>query len=551
MPNLKQARPSMMPALLRQVRWISGLLVLLGCAGCSEFESNVVKGAKAQELYYGLGTEPATIDPHLATGLTELNVMLALFEGLVTIEAQSGALVPGVAQSWQQSADGLSYTFHLNPAAHWSNGDPVLAAHFCFAFERILSPALGAPYAYMLYPMRGAKAFHKGELSHFGQVGVRALDAHTLQIELEQATPYFLNLLTHNTWWPVHPSTLLQHGTMTDRLAPWTQPQHFVGNGPFRLKSWQLNHRLFVEKNPHYHAQDSVKLNGIHFLPIEQNAEERAFRADYLHVTSSVPIQRIEWYRKHQPERMRTEPALGVYYYIFNTQKPPFDDPRVRRALAFAIDREALTQHILKAGQLPAYHFTPPNTGGYSIPNQFGYDPELARALLAQAGYPGGQGFPEFELTYNTSESHRTLAVAIQHMWQEELGIQIRLYNQEWKAYLATRQTKDFEMLRAAWFGDYNDPHTFLSLAESDNGNNPSNWADPHYDNWLKLAAETLDPEKRLHYFQQAEAHLMQAMPFMPLYFYVTNRLVHPSLAGWHANILDYHPYQSLSISPQ
>ena len=175
---------------------------------------------------------------------------------------------------------------------------------------------------------------------------------------------------------------------------------------------------------------------------------------------------------------MRTEPALGVYYYVFNTAKPPLDDSRVRRALAYAIDREALTKHILKAGQVPAFHATP-NTGEYSIEAQFRYNPDLARRLLAEAGYPDGQGFPVFELTYNTSEAHRTLAVAIQQMWQKELGIQIRLYNQEWKAYLATRQSKDFELLRAAWFGDYNDPYTFLSLAESDNGNNPSNWADP------------------------------------------------------------------------
>jgi oligopeptide transport system substrate-binding protein len=523
-------------------------LLWLACTSCSEFETNVERGARTQTLYYGLGTEPATIDPHLATGLTEFNVMLALFEGLVNIDAKTGTIVPGVATSWQQSKNGLRYTFHLNPAARWSNGDPVRAEDFCFAYQRILSPQLGAPYAYMLYPIRGAKAFHTGKTNQFHSVGVQAINAQTLEIELEQATPYFLSLLTHNTWWPVHPQTILAHGRSTDRLAPWTQPENFVGNGPFRLQAWRLKHRLSVDKNPYYHGRDSVKLNGIHFLPIEQNAEERAFRADYLHLTSSVPIHRIDWYRKHLPDHMRTEPALGVYYYVFNTAKPPLDDPRVRRALAYAIDREALTQHILKAGQVPAYHFTPPNTGAYSIAAQFQYDPERARRLLAEAGYPQGQGFPEFELTYNTSEAHRTLAVAIQQMWHKELGIQIRLYNQEWKAYLATRQAKDFELLRAAWFGDYNDPYTFLSLAESDNGNNPSNWSDPRYDRWMDLAAKTLDPAERLNYFQRAESYLMEEMPFMPLYFYVTNRLVHPSLEGWYPHILDYHPYQSLSI---
>lgn len=528
--------------------YFSLVLLWICCISCSEFESNVERGARNQELYYGLGTEPATIDPHLSTGLTEFNVMLALFEGLVNIDAASGKIVPGVASSWQQSEDGLRYTFHLNPAARWSNGDPVHAGDFCFAYQRILSPTLGAPYAYMLYPIRGAKAFHTGKTDQFATVGVHAKNDLTLEIELEQATPYFLSLLTHNTWWPVHPKTILAHGSPSDRLAPWTQPENFVGNGPFSLQAWRLKHRLSVKKNPFYHGRNAVKLKGIHFLPIEQNAEERAFRADYLHLTSSVPIHRIEWYRKHLPDHMRTEPALAVYYYVFNTAKPPLDDPRVRQALAYAVNREALTQHILKAGQVPAYHFTPPNTSTYSIAPQFQHDPELARSLLAEAGYPNGLGFPEFELTYNTSESHRTLAVAIQQMWQKELGIQVHLYNQEWKAYLATREAKDFELLRAAWFGDYNDPYTFLSLAESDNGNNPSNWADPRYDHWMQLAATTSDPQERLRYFQEAEQYLMEAMPFMPLYFYVTNRLVHPSLVGWYPHILDYHPYQSLSI---
>ena len=212
-------------------------LLWLACTSCSEFETNVERGARTQTLYYGLGTEPATIDPHLATGLTELNVMLALFEGLVNIDAKTGIIVPGVATSWQQSKNGLRYTFHLNPAARWSNGDPVRAEDFCFAYQRILSPQLGAPYAYMLYPIRGAKAFHTGETNQFHSVGVQAINAQTLEIELEQATPYFLSLLTHNTWWPIHPQTILAHGRSTDRLAPWTQPENFVGNGPLSLAS--------------------------------------------------------------------------------------------------------------------------------------------------------------------------------------------------------------------------------------------------------------------------------------------------------------------------
>lgn len=523
-------------------------LSLVGHPGCSDSRSNVERGNAANELYIGLGTEPSALDPQITTGLTELYVMVALFEGLATIDAATGEIRPGVAQSWEISEDGLRYIFHFDPKARWSNGAPVTAQDFLFSFERILSPALGAPYAYMLYPMRGAKAFNRGELKDFSEVGARAPDPATLIIELETATPYFLSLLTHNTWWPVHPPTILKHGTMTTRISEWTKAKNFVGNGPFTLKHWRLNSSIYAQRNPYYRAPETVGLNGIHFLPIEMDAEERAFRAGYLHITSSVPIHRIDWYRAHMPERMRFDTALGVYYYMLNTERPPLDDPRVRQALAYSINREELTEHILKAGQKPAYNFTPPNTGGYNAQAKLPYDPERARQLLAEAGYPGGQDFPTFELLYNTSESHRTLAVAIQQMWKRELGIDVSLYNQEWKAYLATRQAGNFDILRAAWFGDYDDPNTFLSLGESDNGNNHTNWRSPEYDALLQQAARTLDPEARRAIFQKAEALLIEAMPVIPIYFYVTSKLIDPSVQGWYPNILDYHPYQAITL---
>ncbi len=518
--------------------------------GCTKKQTNVERGNAAQELYIGLGTEPSALDPHITTGLTELYVMVAFFEGLATINAETGAIEPGVAQSWDISEDGLTYTFHFDPKARWSNGDRVTPQDFLFSFERILTPALGAPYAYMLYPMRGAEAFNKGALTDFAEVGAHAPDPATLVIELEQPTPYFLSLLTHNTWWPVHPPTILKYGKMTDRISNWTKPGNFVGNGPFELESWQLNHEIHAVRNPYYRAPESVGLNGIHFLPIEMDAEERAFRAGYLHLTSTVPIHRIDWYRAHHPEDIRFDTALGVYYYMVNTTHGPLSDPRVRKALAYSINREELTEHVLKAGQKPAYHFTPPNTGGYNTEARFPYDPELARKLLAEAGYPGGKGFPTFELLYNTSESHRTIAVAIQQMWKKELGIDISLYNQEWKAYLSTREAGNFDILRAAWFGDYDDPNTFLSLGETENGNNHTGWSNARYDALMQQAAVTLDPEARKKIFQQAEAILLEEMPFIPIYFYVTSKLITPSVKGWYPNILDYHPYQAVSLAP-
>ncbi len=530
-------------------RWTGAFLAALACAlaaGCGPAETQVERGVREQVLYVGAGAEAASLDPHLVTGVTEHYILLALFEGLVTRDPATLEIRPGVARNWKVSPDGRRHTFYLDPTARWSNGDPVTAGDFLFAFRRILSPELGAPYAYMLYAMRGARAYHRGEVDDFAQVGASAPDESTLVIELESPTPYFLSLLTHYTWWPVHPPTVLAHGDMTDRISDWTRPGNLVGNGPFRLDSWRLSDRIVVAKNPLHRTADEVRLNAIHFLSIQGDAEERAFRAGFLHLTSTVPIHRIDWYRKHRPEAVRFDTYLGTYYYSFNTRVPPLDDVRVRRALAYAVDREELTRHVLRAGQKPAGHFTPPNTAGYNAEARFPYDPGLARDLLAEAGFPGGKGFPRLELLYNTSESHRALALAVQQMWKRELGIEITLHNQEWKAYLATREAGDFEIMRAGWIGDYDDPHTFLSLLTSDSGNNHSGWSDPRYDALIAESQTTADNSARHALFQQAEARLLEEMPVIPLYFYVRSLLIHESVRGWHPNLLDYHPYQGV-----
>jgi len=279
-------------------------MLLLACAafvGCGKNQSNVEKGNAEQELYIGIGTEPEGLDPHIVTGVTEHYVLLSLFEGLTTVHPETLAIEPGVALSWDISEDGLRYTFHLDPEARWSNGDPLTAEAFLFAYERILTPTMGAPYAYMLYCIRGAEAYNKGELTDFAEVGLSSPDPHTLVIELEAPTPYLLSLPTHYTWFPLHKQTVLAHGGMTDRISKWTKPGNFVGNGPFALESWRLNNSIHVTKNPYYNAADSVRLNGIHFLPIDMDTEERAFRTGQLHITSTIPIPRIDWYRRTRP----------------------------------------------------------------------------------------------------------------------------------------------------------------------------------------------------------------------------------------------------------
>lgn len=525
-------------------------LIGLCLSGCSDKRSNVERGNASGELYIGIESEVAGLDPHLTTGLTEMSVEIALLEGLTTLDAKTMAVKPGVAESWDISEDGRTYTFSFDPKARWSNGDPVTPADFVFAYERMLSPDLGAPYAYMLHPIRGAEAFNTGKIDDFSTVGVKALDNRRLQIELTQPTPYILSLMTHQTWYPVHPPTILKFGEMTDRISDWTKPGNYVGNGPFKMDSWHINKSIVVSRNPYYRAPDGIELNRIHFMPLDIETAERAFRNGYIHIYPKVPTYRIDWYQENHPENIRFDTSLAIYYYMLNTERGPLADVRVRQALAYSINREAITDFVLKGGQQPAYWFTPPNTGGYNARARLEYNPEKARQLLADAGYPDGEGFPKLEILYNTSEEHQAIAVTVQEMWKNELGIDITLYNQEWKAYLATREEGNFDILRASWFGDYDDPNTFLSLAETDNGNNHTNWSHPEYDALIQQAALTQDSEARLEIFQQAEAILLQEMPFIPFYFYVTSKLIHESVEGYYPSILDIHPFQAISLKP-
>ena len=517
--------------------------------GCGRRETNVTRGDREQILFKGNGTEPAGIDPHVVTGVTEHNILTALFEGLVSENPIDLHPEPGVAESWEISEDGRTYTFHLRDNARWSNGDPVRARDFVYSFRRILSPGLGAEYAYMLYPLRNGKAFNTGKIDDFSEVGVKADGDLTLIIELENPTPYFLELLNHASWWPVHPPTIEKFGEIDERGTLWTRPGNIVTNGAFTLKDWKINKHLVVEKNPLYWDAQEVELKEIHFLPIDSiDAEERAFRTGHIHLTETIPLHRIDYYRENRPELIRFDPYLGTYYYRINTNVSPLGDKRVRLALAMTINREEITRYVLRGGQKPAYHYTPPDTNGYTSRSRFEYDVKRARELLAEAGFPGGRGFPELEILYNTSEAHRSIAVAIQQMWNKALNIKVKLLNEEWKVYLASVTNGDFQISRAGWIGDYNDPNTFLDMWLIGGGNNSTGWSNSEYDKLIELAGRTIDARERFEYFQQAEAILMDEMPIIPIYFYVSNLLIQPSVKGWHPTILDHHPYKFVSL---
>lgn len=535
---------------LRTTALLFTWLVFISLIGCSGGENNVTTGNRDGILHWGNGTDPQELDPHIITGIPEHHILTALLEGLVAKDPATLEPIPAVAKSWNISSDGKTYTFQLRHNAVWSNGDPVTSHDFAWSWWRALQPALGNQYAYMLFPIKNSEAYAKGEIDDFSKVGVKVIDDYTLEVELNNATPYFLQLLDHYSMFPVHRPTIEKFGKPDERGSLWTRPGNFVGNGPFTLKEWKLFKRVDVVKNPQYWDADKVKLNGIRFHPIENvTTEERMFRSGQLHHTASIPIDKVATYKKDKPHLLHTYPYLGNYFYRINTTLPHLKDKRVRQALAMSINSKQLTEQVTKGGEVPAYTFTPPDTLGYTAKSAFEFNPEKAKQLLADAGFPNGEGFPVTELLYNTSEGHRKIAVAIQQMWNQYLGVNIILNNQDWKVYLDSVNNGDYTIARAGWIGDYVDPNTFLDMWVKDGGNNRTGWSNPRYDELiLKLAPKTADRNLRYQLMAEAEAILLEDMPIIPIYIYNSKSLVHPSLKGLQPNILNYVLYKNLSL---
>jgi oligopeptide transport system substrate-binding protein len=531
--------------------WWLLLVFALPLIGCGRRETRVEAGDRAQILYKGNGGEPQELDPYIVTGVSEYHILMSLFEGLVSEDPHDLRPVPGVAERWDVSPDGRVYTFHLRKDAKWSNGDPVTARDFLESYKRMLTPSLASEYSYMHFVVKGARAYNEGKITDFDQVGYKVLDDSTLQITLENSTPYFLSLLLHHSWFPVHLPTIRKYGDPYQRGSKWTRVGRFVGNGPFVLAKWRVNDVIVVKKSPTYWDRDRVRLNEIHFLPIESDeTEERAFRAGQLHVTETLPLTKVDFYRKYYPQLLRIEPYLGTYFYRINVTKPPLNDKRIRRALALTIDRESLCADVLRGGQIPSFCLTPPGTMGYTSHTQLHENVAEAKRLLAEAGYPDGKGLPSVELLYNTLEAHRIIAESIQQMWKKNLGIEVHLVNEEWKVYLDSQRTLNYQICRASWIGDYNDPNTFLDMFVTGGGNNETGWSNPEYDRLIAEAARTTEPQERLEVFQKAEAILLDELPIIPIYFYTHVAAQRPEVKGWYPTILDNHPYKYVYLEP-
>jgi len=517
--------------------------------GCSR-GTNVSRGDAAQVLHRGIGPDLADLDPHMATQTSYYTVLSALLEGLASEDAVDLHPVPGVAERWDVSPDGLTYTFYLRAGARWSNGDPVTADDFIGSWRRILTPSLGAVNASQLYLIQGAEAFNKGD-TEFSQVGLRARDSRTLSVVLEHPAPWFLSLLSGPAWLPVPLSTVSKYGGLAERGNPWATPERWVGNGPFVLRSWHHGQEIDVARSPTYWDAARVRLSEIHFHAIDSiDAEERAFRSGQLHLTETIPPDKIDSYTRDSPGLLRVDPLLGTYFLRVNVTRPGLNDARVRTALALSIDRAAIVERVLRGGQRPAYSFTPPGLGGYAPEPGQQMNLERAKKLLVEAGHAGGEGLPVLELLYNTSESHRVIAEAVQEMWRRNLGVQVRLVNQDLKSTEEARSTGGYDLLRSSEIADYADPSAFLDMWRSDSGNNFTGWSNRDYDNLLFTAARTGDPAERNRLYGKAESLLLAEAPIIPLYHYTHVFLIRPSVHGWNPTPLDHHPYKDVFLGP-
>jgi len=543
---------SSLVALCRVTVVCSAALIAVLFAGCSPPQTRVSYGDQEQILYRGNLAEPQDIDPQVVTGVSEDHIILALFEGLVSEDPHDLHPVPGVAESWDTSKDGRVYTFHFRKNARWSNGERVTAHDFVRSYQRMLMPSLAAEYAYMLYVVTNAEEYNKGQLTDFSKVGFKALDDSTLEVQLKSPGSYFLSMLNHYSWFAVPVSVIERCGPIDQRGNRWTRPENFVGNGPFNLTKWKINNVLIVKKSPTYWDADKVKLKEIRFYPIESlDTEERAFRAGQLHLTYQAPVSKIDWYKQNYPELLRIDPYLGTYIYRLNVTKPPLNDKRVRRALAMAVDRVAIATKVQRAGEAPAYCFTPPNTAGYTCKATLPYDLEQARKLLAEAGYPNGQGFPRLTIMFNTLESHRAIAEAIQQMWKKDLNINVELENQEWKVYIDNQRILNYQVGRYGWISDYLDPKSFLDMFLGGGGNNQTGWKNSEYDRLIAEADRSPDNQKRFTLYEKAEAILLDEAPMIPIYHYTQPTLLQPGVQGWFPTLLDHHPYKYVWLQPQ
>lgn len=515
--------------------------VALALSGCRRSEGRA-------DLVFINPSEPSTLDPALASDQASGRVITSLFEGLMRWN-EDGVAVPGVAESPPEiSQDGLQYTFRLRGDAQWSTGEPVIASDFVVSWERVLNPRTAADYVTLLHGIKNAKAYTEKALTDFSQVGVAAPDPRTLQVTLDHPAPYFTDLCAFTTFCPVHARSLAAAGGRA-----W-EPDRLVTNGAYRLADWRLNYRVLLEKSQTYWDRDAVALGSVELRTINNSVTALNYfvtgTADLAMDKNGVPSSLVDSLRR-QPY-FHSGPMLATGFMRFNCGLPgsPFADPRVRRAFGLCLNRDRLVERVTRMGEPAAYSLVPPGCGGGYQPPQPSplFDVAEARRLLAEAGYPGGKGFPLVRYLFPILETDMAMAIEIQEMWENALGVKILPQKQEWKVYLDSMGKRNYDICRSSWVGDYNDPNTFLDLFLADSGNNRTGWQSPEYDGLIAEAAKESDREKRFAIFQKAESLLIQTHAVIsPVWHYVGVQFYWPDkLAGVRSNLVDEHPFRCL-----
>lgn len=519
---------------------IIALSVMAGLAMGSiatSFAATVPAGvelAEKQVMVRNNGSEPQSLDPHKIEGVPESALARDLFEG-ITIVGPDGEILPGSATSWENK-DFTEWTFKIRDGAKWSNGDPVTAEDFVYSWRRLADPDTASPYAsYLQYAhIQNIDDVIAGKKKP-EELGIKALDDKTLVITLSEAVPYIPKLLAHSSMSPVNKKVIEQHG------AKWTQPQNFVGNGAYKLKDWTVNERIVLERSPSYWDNANTVIDQVTFLPISSEVTDvNRYRSGEIDMTySNLPIEQFKSLQQNMPNELRVNPYLCIYYYEINNEKPPFNDPRVREALKLSMDRDTITYKVKAQGDIPAYGFTPPFTSGMKTEKPDWYANmtqeqrnEKAKQLLEEAGYNKANPL-KFNLLYNTSDLHKRIAIAASSMWKKNIGAQVKLENQEWKTFLDSRHQGNYDVARAGWCADYNEPSSFLNMLLSYSSNNTVHYKNTDFDAVMKKTLQVKTDDERAELYQQAEKLLDKDSGIVPLYYYVNTRLVKPYVGGY------------------
>jgi len=535
-------------------RAISCLALLLvvtgGICGCGSASDGTADGVATTEpvvLHRGNGGDPQTLDPARAEDVHSFNVLTDLYEGLLSLDAH-GNIVAGIAESWDVSSDGLIYTFRLATDARWSDGAPVTAEHVVDGMRRTLAPETGSAYSSLLYPIRNAEAIAQGTLETTS-LGVTASDAKTVVIQLHAQAPYFPSVLTMPIAYPFRSDADVPNERFSD-------PQQFVGNGPFVLEEWHPGSHILLRRNRAFREADLVALDAVRYFAITAPGTElNMYRAGELDITYTVPGSQVNSLRKTHATELQIVPNLGLYYLAFDLSEAPFDNAPLRKALSMAIDREALVR-VTGRGEQPAYGLVPDGVNGYeparftwmTLPHQERL--AKARKLYEQAGYSAESPL-QVTLLYDAGDFHETIALAVSAMWRENLGAEVKLDKREWQYFLATRENRDdWQVMRFAWSGDYDHPGTFTDILRSKNPQNLPGYSNAIYDQLLVEGEAAVSAEEQMRLYAAAEAAMLEDDPIVPLYFYVSKHLVSPSVSGFENNVLDRHPSRYLNKSP-